>query len=152
MRYLKTFLTCLVALALHSAAWAEIYETTDAQGNTEFTDSPADEGAEVVELQQTNLADAPPPEPQDEEQADTVAVEQEPVEENNTVIIHDGDDYDGYDDELARDRALERRELAAPGDIVDPGYEMPREVGDSNAQMPREVGDFPKEHEGVHRR
>ena len=46
MRYLRTFSTCLVALALHSAAWAEIYETTDAQGNREFTDSPADEGAQ----------------------------------------------------------------------------------------------------------
>lgn len=163
MRYLRAFLTCLVALTLHSAAWAQIYETTDAQGNTEFTDSPADEGAKVIELQQTNLADAPQPEPQDEEQTDTVAVDQEPVEENNTVIIHDGDDYDGYGDELARERAIERRELAAPGDIVDPGYEMPREVGDSNAEMPREVGDsdaqmphevgdLPMEHEGVHRR
>lgn len=163
MKNLRAFLTCLLALTLHSAAWAQIYETTDAQGNTEFTDSPADEGAEVIELQQTNLADAPQPEPQDEEQTATAAVEQEPVEENNTVIIHDGNDNDGYDEELARQRAIERRELAAPGEIVDPGYEMPREVGDSeaqmprevgdtDAQMPREVGDVPVEHRGVHRR
>ena len=33
MRHLKTLSICLSALALHSAAWAEIYETTDAQGN-----------------------------------------------------------------------------------------------------------------------
>ena len=139
MTYLKSFLTCLVALALHSPAWAEIYETTDAQGNTEFTDSPADEGAEVVELQQTNLADAPPPESQDEEQADTVAVDQEPVEENNTVIIHDGNDNDGYDDALVRERAFNELDPAAPREALD-------------GETPREVENLPAEHNSVHRR
>jgi hypothetical protein len=150
MRNLRTFLTCLVALALHSAAWAEIYETTDAQGNTEFTDSPADEGAEVVELQQTNLADAPQPEAQTEEQAETVAVEQQPVGENNTIIIHDGNDNDGYDDSLARERALNELDPAAPREVLD--GEAPREIGDSNAGIPRETGDVPMEHRAVHRR
>lgn len=150
MRYLKTFSTCLVALALHSTAWAQIYETKDAEGNVEFTDSPATEGAEVVDLPETNLADAPPPEVQEESQPGTEVVEPAPVQQNNTVIVNDGNDtggynngaYDteGYDDDVARQRALERENLATPGK-VDPGYEMPREVGDSDAQMPREVGD-----------
>jgi hypothetical protein len=145
MRYLKTFLTCLVALILHSTAWAQIYETKDAEGNVEFTDSPATEGAEVVDLPKTNLADAPSPEVQEESQPGTKVVEQAPVQENNTVIVNDGNeggayDTEGYDDDLARQRALERENLAAPG-RVDPGYEMPHEVGDSDAQMPREVGD-----------
>ncbi len=64
MRFLKTFSTCLVALALHGTAWAEIYETTDAQGNPDFTDSPPDAGAEVINLPETNVIDAPPPEQQ----------------------------------------------------------------------------------------
>jgi hypothetical protein len=139
MRYLRTFSTCLVALALHSAAWAEIYETTNAQGNPEFTDSPADEGAEVIELQQTNLADAPQPDTQEEEQTDTVAVEQEPVEENNTVIIHDGNDNDGYDDALVRERAFNELDPAAPREALD-------------GETPREVENLPAEHNSVHRR
>jgi Domain of unknown function (DUF4124) len=141
MRFLKTFSTCLVALALHGTAWAEIYETTDAQGNPDFTDSPPDAGTEVVNLPETNVIDAPEPEQQEESQPQAVESGPAPVQENNTVIIHDDNDYDGYDDEVARQRALERRNLAAPGEVVDPGYEMPREVGDSEAQMPHEVGD-----------
>jgi hypothetical protein len=146
MRYLKTFATCLVALALHSTAWAQVYETTDAEGNPEFTDAPPTENAEVIDLQQTNVADAPQSEPQDEAQPDTVETEQAPQQENTTVNVNvnDGnDDYDdgAYDDDLARQRAIERRDGAAPGEVGDPGYEMPREVGDSAAQMPREVGD-----------
>ena len=144
MRYLKTFSTCLVALALHSTAWAQIYETKDAEGNVEFTDAPSTEGAEVVDLPETNLADAPPPEVQEESQPGTEVVEQAPVQENNTVIMNEGNDnggynndgYDngdaGYDNDLARQRAVERENLATPGK-VDPGYEMPREVGDSPA-------------------
>ena len=146
MRYLKTFSICLVALALHSTAWAQIYETKDAEGNPQFTDSPPTEGAEVVDLPETNLADAPPPEAQQESQSATEAVEQAPVQENDTVILHDGNDNDGYgnsvyDDDAARQRAIERRNGIAPGAVGDPGYEMPREVGDSESQMPREVGD-----------
>ena len=66
MTQLKTLSTCLLALALNSAAWAEIYETTDAQGNPVFTDSPPSPNAEVIDLQQTNIIDAPAPEPEPE--------------------------------------------------------------------------------------
>jgi hypothetical protein len=142
MKYLRIFSACLVSLALHGAAWAQIYETTDAQGNPDFTDSPADADAEVVNLQETNTVDAPPPEQQEESQPRTVESGPAPVQENNTVIIHDNDN-DGYDDgdDLARQRALDGMDRGAPGEVGDPRYEMPREVGDSEAQMPREVGD-----------
>ncbi len=146
MRYLKIVTACVVALAFHNTAWAQVYETTDAEGNPEFTDSPAAEGAEEVDLPETNLINPPQPESQAQSQPDTEVVEQAPVQENNTVIVHDGndnDDYDDgvYDDELARQRAIDRREAAEPGAVGDPGYEMPREVGDSDSQMPHEVGD-----------
>ncbi len=137
MKYLKTFSTCLVALALHGTAWAEIYETTDAQGNPDFTDSPPDAGAEVVNLPETNVIDAPPPQQQQEAQPQAVDTEQAPVQinNNNTVNVNGGNDDDGYDDgvygdDLARQRAIDRAGAAPPGEVVDPRYEMPREVGD----------------------
>jgi hypothetical protein len=160
MKFLKTFSTCLVVLAVHGTAWAEIYETTDAQGNPDFTDSPADADAEVVNLPETNIADAP-----QEPQPQTVQTGPAPAQENNTVIIHDnnndgyddgvygddlarqreldGYDNDGYDDgdELARQRELDGMDRVAPGEVGNPRYDAPREVGDSEAQMPREVGD-----------
>jgi hypothetical protein len=120
MRHLKTLSTCLAALALHSAAWAEIYETTDAQGNPEFTDSPTGPSAEAIDLQQTNIIDAPPEEPQQVSAPQTVVDEQAPEQENRTAIIHDGN---GNEDEVS-------------------DSQMPREVGDSDSQVPDEVGDF----------
>jgi hypothetical protein len=155
MKYLRTFSACLVSLALHSAAWAQVYETKDAEGNVEFTDAPTDADAEVINLQETNTVDAPPPEQQEDSQPQTVESGPAPVQENNTVIIHDNDN-DGYDDgvygdDLARQRALDGMDRVAPGEVGDPRYEMPREVGDSEGQMPREVGDTP-DVSGAHRR
>ena len=92
MRHLRTFSTCLAALALHSAAWAEIYETTDAQGNREFTDSPPGPNAEAIDLQQTNISDAPPEEPQRVSAPQAIADEQAPKQENRTVIVRDNQD------------------------------------------------------------
>jgi hypothetical protein len=141
MRPLKTISTCLLALALHSAAWAEIYETTDAQGNPEFTDSPPRPNAEAIDLPQTNIIDAPPAESQEVAAPQTVVDEQAPAQENRTVIIHDGNNNEDevYDDYLRRERAFDRMDPAAPDEVLD--GEAPREVGDSDAQMPREVGD-----------
>ncbi len=89
MRHLKTFSTCLVVLALHSAAWAEIYETTDAQGNPEFTDSPTGTSAEAIDLQQTNIIDAPPEQPQQVSVPRSSVDEQAPKQENRTVMFSD---------------------------------------------------------------
>jgi Domain of unknown function (DUF4124) len=143
MDYRKTFSICLVALAVHSAAWAEIYETTDAEGNPEFTDSPAADNSEVIDLQQTNVADAPKPEQQSQEvsQPNTGDIEQTPRQNNNTLIIHDANDDQLYDDELARERALERTDPAVRHEVGDSESQMPHEVGDSESQMPREIGD-----------
>ena len=165
MRYLKTVSGCLLAMALHSTTWAQVYETTDAEGNPEFTDSPPTENAEVVDLQETNLADAPAPEAQEQEQSQPAQQtgEQAPVQVNNNININNGGD--GYDDDgdvegaYAEDPALrreterqvERDAAVRPGQVGDPRYEMPREVGDSEAQMPREVGDSPAA-EGERRR
>ena len=158
MGHLKTGTACLLALALHSAAWAEIYESTDAEGNPEFSDSPMAPDSQEVQLQQTNIIEAPQPEPeapdpaQGEPQMMQQEPTQEPTQENNTVIVNDGVDNDApYEDYRVRERAFNRvdgdepREVldaATPYEVGDSNSQMPREVGDSDAQMPREVGDY----------
>lgn len=167
MRQLKILSICLVALALHGKAWAEIYETKDAQGDTVFTDSPPTEDATVIDLQQTNIADAPAPDPEDDSedaaQPAAAAPAQAPVVENNINIESEGyeggvypegvypegayrdGEYPAEVDEqaLRRDDAVERADPDAPREVGDSEAQMPREVGDSEAQMPREVGDMP---------
>jgi hypothetical protein len=141
MRLLKAFSILLATTALQSTAWAEIYETKDAQGNPEFSDTPSGPNAEAIDLQQTNIIDAPPAEPQQDAAPQTVVDEQAPVPQNRTVIIHDAnnDQDEVYEDDLRREREFDRLDPAAPDEVLD--GEAPREVGDSDAQMPREVGD-----------
>jgi len=50
----------LVTLLLESGVMAQIYETSDDQGNSVFSDTPS-AGSEEVELPSENIADAPPP-------------------------------------------------------------------------------------------
>lgn len=167
MKQLRILTIGLVALALHGVAWAEIYETKDAEGNTEFTDSPPTEDATVIDLQQTNIADAPAPDTEgDSQQAEQPAAEAPagaPVVENNISIQREGYEGGVYPDgvypegvyrdgeypagvderALRRDEAVERADPDAPREVGDSEAQMPREVGDSEVQMPREVGDMP---------
>jgi hypothetical protein len=174
MRLLKALPIFLAAMAWQQAAWAEIYETKDAQGNPEFSDTPTGPNAEAVDLQQTNIIDAPPAEPQEDSAQQPVVDEQAPTQQNNTVIIHDAnnDQDEVYEDDLRREREYERVDPAAPDEVLDgeaprevgdsdaqmprevgdSDAQMPREVGDSDAQMPREVGDFSAEGRAVHER
>lgn len=61
MKTLVASLLCLTAL-MPALASAQIYESTDDEGNTVFTDVPSG-SAEKVELQAPNIADAPPEAP-----------------------------------------------------------------------------------------
>ena len=144
MNYLRVFSTCLLALLLHSAAWAEIYETTDAEGNVEFTDSPPDEGSEVVDLQQTNIADAPQPAAQEqsapESQTDTQPNVHQPQIGSNIEVVDDADPR-AYDEYEAKERAYERANPSAPHEVLE--AEAPNEVGDFNQEAPAEGEDNP---------
>jgi hypothetical protein len=157
MKRIKVLFTCLFALALHSGAWAEVYETKDAEGNTEFTDSPPLEKAKEINVGPTNLADAPQQQHGQASQPQEGSPQQAPVQQNNTVIIHNGDNGQQDDDELDNDqlvgdqlqddawrrqRAAEAVDPNAPHEVGDSADQMPREVGDSADQMPHEVGDF----------
>lgn len=61
MTSIVTKVTCVLLLASGSA-WAEIYETTDSEGNKVFTDTPT-AAAEVVDLPKANIADSVEPAP-----------------------------------------------------------------------------------------
>mgnify|MGYP003667587786 FL=1 len=168
MTYLKSLSTCLMALALTGTAWAEIYETTDAQGNPVFSDSPGKEGAHVVDLPQTNVADAPPDIPQAPEQTQRA---QKTVENNVVNNESEGDyspddynydNYNNYDNDNNYDPAQMRRELdretPLDHDAISEGLHAetpinpaaPREVLD--AEDPHTVGDFNEPQDVVDRR
>jgi len=59
MNIAQSILFGTLTLALHGIVNAQIYESTDAEGVPEFSDTPS-AGSEVVDLQQTNIADDPP--------------------------------------------------------------------------------------------
>ena len=158
MNYLKNFSTCLVVLAFTGAAWAEIYETTDAQGNPEFTDSPTDEDAKVIDLPETNLANAPTetPQEQEQEQSNPAPAGGPRVVNNNNTVINENGYGSGYDDgeygDGEYDRARRRegldREAPLDRDAIPEGLHAetpldpsaPHEVLDGEPL--HEVGDF----------
>jgi hypothetical protein len=166
VRYLKTFSACLIALALNSAAWGEIYETTDAEGNPEFTNSPPEANAtsKVIEMQQTNVADAPQPQTQgqwqeQEQQPDAMTANQQPEKNNNTVIIDNPNANNVYDQARVKQQEFERMNPAAPHEVLN--AEAPHQVGDFPSEMPSEVDDTtgqteevynPAEHRTIHHR
>ena len=121
MKILITLPACCMALALSWAVQAEIYESTNAQGNPVFTDTPT-AGAEKVDLPQENIADAvrmaPQPEPVDASATPVAALPEpavRPEESENVAVIPN-----------TRNEELERGVAA---------------------DMPREVGDIPSEEE-----
>lgn len=61
MQFIRLGMALLIA-AMAGSAWAEIYETTDEQGNKVFTDAPSGE-AKVVDLPEANIADSVEPAP-----------------------------------------------------------------------------------------
>jgi hypothetical protein len=65
MKYSKLIVGGFLALLVQASASAQVYETEDAEGVPEFSDSPAP-GAEVVDIPATNVMDAPAAEPADE--------------------------------------------------------------------------------------
>ena len=129
MKHLIILSICWAALALHGQAWAQIYETRDAEGNPEFTDSPPSPNAKEIDLQQTNIVDAPAPGPQAGEQPAAAAPAQV-IDENNVQsnieVNRDGDDDGLYEDEYVDD--LEARELRREEAVRRADPDAPHEV------------------------
>ena len=91
-------------LPLVGEAQEQVYKTTDAQGNTVFTDSPPTEEAERVELGSPNIADSVEVRPYE-----TAA----PPRENPSTAVAESPQaapvYIGGDDDLRGDVSEERR-------------------------------------------
>ena len=125
MKISITSLACVIAMALSTAAQAEIYESVDAEGNPIFTDTPT-AGAEKVQLQQENIADGVkvPPQPAPEAAAAPVPVKSQ--EGGNVTVIHDS-----RNEELSRELAADK-----PHEVLnaEKRYEVGDEITPEEAQ------------------
>lgn len=128
MKIPNTVLACVLGFAVHATASAQIYESTDAEGVPEFSDTPTP-GAAEIELPQTNVVTPVPvpPAPEVPEEAPAYPQEESPVaaeggaEESEiepAYIYYGGDDEPGPREQ--------RREDAARID-----NRLPHEVGDA---------------------
>jgi hypothetical protein len=145
MKTLGTISTCLLALALNNTAWAEIYEVKDAEGNTEFTNAPSQDNAKEIDLQQTNIADAPPPVPPSAPQSEEGAAEAAATSShgNQPAIVNGGNVNDADEEYVRKERQFEEMDPSAPHEVLD--AEAPHEVGDfPEENMPQEIGDSPE--------
>ena len=107
-------------LALQGTASAQIYESTDAEGVPEFSDTPS-AGSEVVDLQQTNIVDEPPaipeaPQAEAARPAPAPAPAAEPAGEIGEPVydVYGGNDNDEDDPRVQRHLDKDRVENALP--------------------------------------
>jgi hypothetical protein len=145
MTLARRILLGVFGLALQGTAIAEIYESTDAEGVPEFSDTPT-AGAEVVDLQKTNVADEPPdiPKAPQEEAARPAAAAPAAEDEPGYEV------YDSYNNDDERDkRRLEEGRLPGNGE---PGVEPRREVGEPGVDRGPAAGAHPRGHVGGHRK
>ena len=138
MKSIAIKVACVLLLASGSA-WAEIYETTDSEGNKVFTDSPTG-AAEVVDLPKANIADSVEPAPVPP--ASPARTATKPAAGNTGEIGDDGVYIigDQHNERLEENVARERRHEVLEG-------ERPKEVLDGEA--PREVLDAEHRVEGA---
>jgi hypothetical protein len=115
-------------MLLSSVAWAEIYKTTDEEGNTVFTDVPPTEQSEVVDLPEANIADSVEPAPRPA--AEEPPAKPPPGELRGQGAVYDEEDDDPYiysddPDLLEAKRAKERREKVIGDDGRHEGPKAP---------------------------
>ncbi|MCP5130930.1 MAG: DUF4124 domain-containing protein [Pseudomonadales bacterium] len=132
MKFSKLILVAGCGLLLQSAAWAQIYESEDAQGVPDFSDTPS-QGAEVVDLPATNLMEAPPaeavaqPDPEPEPypaEGGAAPAGSEQQEDGGDTMYYGGADED--DPRARRREDMDRIDNALPGEnepgIAEPGH------------------------------
>ena len=100
--YLALSLSLLLSVV--GEAQEHVYKTTDAQGNTEFTDSPPTEEAQPVELGSPNIADSVEVRPHE-----TAAAPRENPGPAAAESPQETPVYIGADDDLRKDVSEERR-------------------------------------------
>jgi hypothetical protein len=135
MKFPITSLACGLALVLSAAVQAQIYESTDSQGNPVFTDTPTS-GAEKVDVPQENIGDSvdiPPPAPNAAARPSQPHSAEEP---DKAVVIHDSRN-EQLEDELAEGRRHEVLDAESRHEVLD--AEPRHEVLDGEKR--HEVGD-----------
>ena len=132
--------TCVLLLASCSA-WAEIYETTDNQGNKVFTDTPTAE-AEVVDLPEANIADsvksAPAPPASPARTKTTPAAGHSGKVDDDGVYIIGNQRNERVEEKVARERRQNVLEGEAPREALDAGHRA--EGADAEALRHKEGG------------
>ena len=144
MKYPITFIAGLVLLAAQGATRAQIYETTDAEGNPVFTDTPVDASSSEVEMRDTNISDAPPPATGDGASA-TPAGDKAPAITDRTKTFPDPN-AELYEERERRVREQAWRDSSTPHEVGD--GEAPHEMEGGAAPRETEDGAAPRETEG----
>ena len=136
-------LTCVLLLASCSA-WAEIYETTDSEGNKVFTDTPT-EAAEVVDLPEANIADSvkpaptPPTRPASPARTTTTpAAGHSGKVDDDGVYIIGNERNERVEEKVARERRHNVLDGEAPKEVLDAGHRA--EGADAEALRQKEGG------------
>lgn len=139
MTYSRLLVGGLLALLVQVPVNAQVYESEDAEGVPEFSDSPTP-GAEVVDIPSTNLMSPPEaeaeavPAPSAPQQAESAPGGDDPgAGEGQAVYYGGGDDEDVR---VQRREDAERVEDVIPGNVDRGG--MGAEAGD--ATRPAETG------------
>jgi len=155
MKHVMLQVACTLLLA-GTSAWAEVYETTDSDGNKVFTDTPTG-ASKIVELQKPNIADGvetsptpfPPTAPSDS--APPAGPQGSQPENDREYIV--GDQYnDRAEDAVARERRREALDGDRPHEALD---ETRRENGEGDAVRHEERAvdrAVATPHRAVHRR
>ena len=115
MKLSKWVVAGVFGLVFQAAAIGQIYESEDAEGVPDFSDTPT-AGAEVVDLPATNLMNAPPAEaPAPPAEAPRAPVVHAPAamdtEQGESGAVYYGDD----EDDIVRARRLQNAERVEPG-------------------------------------
>lgn len=138
MKYLAAVSAGLLLTVTHGMTWAQIYESKDEQGNPVFSDEPVDGSSSTVDLGETNIADAPAPDPGLQDAPDPGG-EQPQAERATDSPAQQDPNAAAWEERERRQEAFDRaRSSSTPTEVLD--AEPPREVLDAKPR--REVGDF----------
>jgi len=109
MNVSKTLAAAVLGFVLQGTASAQIYESTDAEGVPEFSDTPST-GAQEVDLSSTNLMGAPATAPApDEEAGAQAAPSRDRSRQEESVTAGDAYGADQSEEVRARRRLEEQR-------------------------------------------
>lgn len=137
MKYPGIISAGILLAVIECAAWAQIYQTEDEQGNPVFSDEPVDGSSSVIDLTKTNIADAPASEPE-ATATPAAAAESERLPKADDRPASQDPNAGIWEERVQRQEEFDRmKSSSTPSETLD--ADAPREVMD--AEPPREVMD-----------